>query len=93
MIAYAVMKREHPDYGIKDVLRKSKLVKGASAKSPAQARVLNIPIISTPVADAKLILDEGYGILCENSIDGVYLGMKKFLDEGYPKKKFDYQKF
>lgn len=39
VIAYAVMKREHPDYGIKDVLRKSKLVKGASAKSPADSFV------------------------------------------------------
>lgn len=58
-----------------------------------EARVLSVPIISTEVADAKLILDDGYGILCENSIDGIYLGMKKFLDEGYPKKKFDYEKF
>ena len=33
VITYAVMKREHPDYGFKDVLVKSKLVKGASAKS------------------------------------------------------------
>lgn len=33
VIAYAVMKREHPDYGIKDVLLKARLVKGASAKN------------------------------------------------------------
>ena len=33
VIAYAVMKREHPDYGIKDVLLKSRLVKGALAKN------------------------------------------------------------
>jgi len=33
VIAYAVMKREHPDFGIKDVLLKSRLVKGASAKN------------------------------------------------------------
>ena len=33
VIAYAVMKREHPDYGIKDVLMKARLVKGASAKN------------------------------------------------------------
>lgn len=32
VIAYAVMKREHPDYSLKDVLIKSKLVKGSSAK-------------------------------------------------------------
>ncbi len=58
-----------------------------------EARVLNIPIISTDVADAKLILSDGYGILCENSIDGIYNGMKKYLDEGFPKRKFDYHKF
>ena len=33
IIAYAVMKREHPDYGMKDVLLRSRLVKGASAKN------------------------------------------------------------
>ena len=31
-IAYVIMKREHPDNGIKDVLLKSRLVKGASTK-------------------------------------------------------------
>ena len=31
-IAYAVMKREHPDYGFKDVLLKSRLIKGASTR-------------------------------------------------------------
>lgn len=35
VIAYAVMKREHPDYGIKDVLLKSRLVRGASDKNGA----------------------------------------------------------
>ena len=33
LIAYAVMKREHPDHGINDVLMKARLVKGASAKN------------------------------------------------------------
>lgn len=31
-IMYAIMKREHPDYGIKDVLMKTRLVRGASAR-------------------------------------------------------------
>lgn len=35
VIAYAVMKREHSDYGIKDVLLKSRLVRGASDKNGA----------------------------------------------------------
>lgn len=32
VIAYAIMRREHPDYGIKDVLLKSRLVKGDTLK-------------------------------------------------------------
>lgn len=59
-----------------------------------EARILNKPFVSTNVADAKLIADEGYGIICKNSKDGVYQGMKKFLEEGYNiKKQFNYQEF
>lgn len=59
-----------------------------------EARILNVPVISTDVADAKEIMNEGYGILCDNSDDGVYNGMKQFLDEGYVvANKFDYNKF
>lgn len=59
-----------------------------------EARVLNIPIITTDVADAKIITAEGYGLLCENSDEGVYAGMKSFLASGYNiKEKFDYTKF
>lgn len=59
-----------------------------------ESRVLNIPIITTDVADAKIIADEGYGILCENSDQGIYIGMKEFLDNGYSiKEQFDYNEF
>ena len=59
-----------------------------------EARVLNIPIITSDVADAKTITEEGYGILCENSENGIYEGMKQFLDFGYViKKRFNYKKF
>lgn len=47
-----------------------------------EAKVLNKPIISTDVADAKLELD-GYGIVTEFSEESFYLGVKKFLDKGY----------
>ena len=49
-----------------------------------EARVLKVPIISTNVGDARQILSENYGILCDNSTDGVYQGMKTFLKQ--PKK-------
>lgn len=59
-----------------------------------EARVLGIPIITTDVADAVSIINEGYGILCSNDTKGVYFGMKKFLDEGFViEKKFDYVDF
>lgn len=59
-----------------------------------EARILNVPIISTNIADSKEIMEEGYGILCENSTEGIYKGMKKYLDTGYKvSQKFDYEKF
>jgi len=59
-----------------------------------EARVLNIPIITTDVADAKIITNDGYGILCDNSDDGIYEGMKAFLKDGYKiKRSFDYLEF
>lgn len=59
-----------------------------------EARILNKPFISTNVADARIIANEGYGIVCENSQDGVYQGMKEYLENGYElKNKFDYRKF
>lgn len=58
-----------------------------------EARVLNKPIITTNVADSKMIVEAGYGILCENSIDGIYNGMKKFIENGYECKHFNYKKF
>lgn len=42
VIAYAVMKREHPDFGITDVVLKSKLIKGSSAKNKADSFVRQI---------------------------------------------------
>ena len=59
-----------------------------------EARVLGIPFISTEVADAKLIADEGFGIVCANSEEGLYNGMKQYLDNGFEiKSKFNYTLF
>ena len=59
-----------------------------------EARILGKPVITTDVADAKMITDDGYGILCKNSDDGIYNGMKEYLDNGYKlKNKFDYITF
>ena len=58
-----------------------------------EARVLNVPIITTNVGDAELIIKDGYGLLCEDNIDSIYLNMKKYLDEGFKPKKFNYEEF
>ena len=54
-----------------------------------EAKVLNKPVITTDVSDAKIDL-KGYGIINEYSEDGVYKGLKQFLDKGYNiKNKFN----
>jgi len=53
--------------------------------------VLDVPIIATDTGIAKELADQGYGILCDNSEDGVYQGMEKFLNEDFIiKEKFNY---
>lgn len=59
-----------------------------------EAMILNKPIVTTLVSDANKDIKDKFGIVTENSLDGVYDGMKKFLDEGFEiKKKFDPEKF
>jgi glycosyltransferase involved in cell wall biosynthesis len=59
-----------------------------------EARVLDIPVISTDVGDAKEIVREGYGVVCGNSYEGIYTTMKEFLESGYTlKQKFSYEEF
>ncbi len=54
-----------------------------------EAKVLNKPIISTNVSDAKVELD-GYGIITEFGEESFYQGVKEYLDHGFkPNKKFD----
>lgn len=59
-----------------------------------EARVLNVPIITTDVADSKNIIEEGYGLLSKHSKESIYENMKYFLDNGFKiKSKFNYCKF
>ena len=56
-----------------------------------EARILNIPLITTKVSDYQDIEGQ-YGIVTER--DEIYKGMKEFLDNGFKiKKKFDYKKY
>lgn len=58
-----------------------------------ESMTMNKPLVTTRVSDYQEI-EDGYGIVVENSLDGVYFGMKKFLDEGYEiSQRFDPEKF
>lgn len=58
-----------------------------------EAMTMHKPLITTKVSDYKEI-EAGYGIVTENSEEGVYLGMKEFLDSGYSiQNRFDPEKF
>ena len=48
----------------------------------AEALILEKPVISTNVSGPAEILNNGdYGMLVENSTEGIYKGMKAFLDK------------
>lgn len=49
----------------------------------SEAMVLNIPIITTDVSDARTFIEGKYGIVVENNDYSIYDGMKQFLDEGF----------
>ena len=57
-----------------------------------EAKVLNKPIISTNVSDAKIDL-KGYGIVTEINEESYYQGLKKYLDGNFIiENKFDPEK-
>ena len=59
-----------------------------------EARVLNIPIITTNVSDAKIDIENKYGIVTEKNTEAIYKTMKQFIEKGFKvKKEFDAQKF
>lgn len=58
-----------------------------------EAMTMNKPLITTKVSDYHEIEDQ-FGIVVENSGEGVYQGMKEFLDSGYKiKNKFNPKKY
>ncbi len=43
-----------------------------------ESQVLGLPILTTNISDAKKDLEGKYGLVVENSSNGVYKGMKKY---------------
>lgn len=59
-----------------------------------EAKTLKLPIVTTNVADTSIVVGTDYGIVCKNSTDGVYDGMKYFLDGNLKNvKTFDPKRF
>ena len=58
-----------------------------------EAEILNIPVVTTDVSDVRNDIEGKYGLVVENSDDGVYAGMKEFLDNGIKTEEFDAEKF
>jgi len=59
-----------------------------------ESMILNLPILTVDVSDAKKDVHKKYGIVVENNDDSIYFAMKEFLDKGFIiKKEFDYKKF
>ena len=56
--------------------------------------ILNKPIITTDVSDAKEIIDNQYGTVVTKEVEAIYKAMKQYiLKQGVIPQKFDYEKY
>ena len=58
-----------------------------------ESMILGKPIITTEVSDSILDVKDKFGIVVEKSEDGVYSGMKEYLDKGFNMQKFDSKEY
>jgi len=59
-----------------------------------EAKVLNVPIITTNVSDSKIDIHNKFGLVTDFSIDNFYKNLKKFMEEGFViKNKFNPSKY
>ena len=58
-----------------------------------ESMILGKPIITTNVSDSTLDVKGKFGIVVEKSEDGVYSGMKEYLDKGFNMQKFDAKEY
>lgn len=59
-----------------------------------EARVLDLPIITTDVSDAKTDIENKFGIVSQKKVNSIYLAMKDFIKNGYKiEKSFNPVKF
>ncbi len=58
-----------------------------------EAQILGLPIVTTNISDSNKDIDGKYGIVVDNSEDGVYNGMKTFLEKKIETSKFEPEKY
>ena len=59
-----------------------------------EAKVFDLPIITTDVSDAKMDIDGKFGIVTEKNVNSIYEAMKRLIREGYhAENKFDGRTF
>lgn len=55
--------------------------------------ILNKPIVATDIPGNRSVLEDNYGLLVENSIDGLIEGMKQIRSNNLSFRTFDYKKY
>ncbi|MEC5190994.1 MULTISPECIES: CDP-glycerol glycerophosphotransferase family protein [unclassified Arthrobacter] len=58
-----------------------------------EALILGVPVISTDVVGPRSILEDGHGLLVENSVRGLVDGMLQFLNGKMPRTSFNYEDY
>ncbi len=58
-----------------------------------ESLILGKPIITTDVSDSKKDIEGKFGIVVEKSEEGVYQGMKQYLDHGFKMETFDPEQY
>ncbi|MCC3271145.1 CDP-glycerol glycerophosphotransferase family protein [Arthrobacter zhangbolii] len=58
-----------------------------------EALILDRPVISTDVVGPRSVLEGGYGLLVENSVDGLTRGFHRFFRGDVPREAFNYEAY
>lgn len=59
-----------------------------------EAKVLNLPIITTDVSDSKLDVENKLGLVCGHEINDIFENMKKMINDNFfIKEKIDFEKY
>ena len=81
MLFFGKQSNVFPFYKLADALAISSRMEGNPVVY-LESKVMNVPIISTDVTDAKSELF-GYGIVCDNNENALYDAIKFFLENGF----------